>query len=145
MSDITLVWNSSTDTGDFEISGADLLTGNDLSTAILVSLLTDREARPDDKIPDGTTDPRGWWADDSSYPIGSRLWLLARAKQTAQTLASARDYIVEAVQWLIDDGVAASVDVYVEWTRRSMLGARISVNRTDGSTEAMNFAFAWKN
>lgn len=144
MSDITIVWNLATQTGDFAISGADLLTGDDLATSVLISILTDRVALPDDKIPDGTDDPRGWWADDAADLIGSRLWLLARSKQTASVLGAARDYLVESLQWLIDDGVAASVDVYVEWTRAGMLGTQISVNRTDGTTAAMNFAFAWK-
>ena len=144
MADITIIWNAATQSGDFAISGADLLAGNDLATAVLISLLSDRVVLPDDRIPDGTDDPRGWWGDDAAYPIGSRLWLLARSKQTASVLGDARDYMVEALQWLIDDGVATSVDVYVEWTRAGMLGAQISVNRTDGTNIAMNFAFAWK-
>lgn len=144
MSDITTIWsNPLTATGDWQLAGADLLSGNDLQTAVIISLFSDREALPDDTIPDGTTDPRGWWADDPQYPIGSRLWLLSRAKQTAETLASAEDYIVEAMQWLIDDGVSAAVDVVVQWVRPGMLGAQITVRRSDGTAQPMNFAWAW--
>lgn len=144
MSDIATVWSGPLNgSGDWQLDGADLLAGDDLQTAVLISLFTDRVAQPDDVIPDGTTDPRGWWADDPEHPVGSRLWLLDRAKQTTETLASAQDYIVEALQWLIDDGVAAAVDVVVQWVRPRLLGAQIIVRRVDGTTRPFNFSWAW--
>ncbi len=144
MSDIATVWSGPLNgSGDWQIAGADLLAGDDLETAVLISLFSDRVALPDDVIPDGTSDPRGWWADDPAHPIGSRLWLLARAKQTAETLASAEDYIVEALQWMIDDGVVAAVDVVVQWVRARTLGAQITLRRVDGTTRPLNFAWAW--
>ncbi len=94
---------------------------------MLVSLFTDRVANPDDSLPDGSGDPRGFWADDPRYPTGSRLWLLDRAKRTQQTIGLARGYIDEALQWLIDDGVVSSIDVALEWTQRSTLAARITI------------------
>ncbi len=143
MSDITTIWDSATGQGDWQVSGADLLAGNDLATAVLISLFSDRVAQLDDVIPDGTMDPRGWWADDAKSPIGSRLWLLARSKQAREVLASAQDFIVEALQWLIDDGVAAAVDVGVEYTRPGMLGAQVVVRHRDGSAMPLNFSWAW--
>lgn len=123
----------------------DLQSGNDLETAILISLFTDREANPGDVIPDGTGDARGWVGDqDQDYQIGSRLWLLSRAKQTLETLQRASDYIAEALQWLIDDGVVARFDITVEWTRPSMLGARIVAYSGDGAIVPMNFSWVWK-
>ncbi|MDA8092356.1 MAG: phage GP46 family protein [Betaproteobacteria bacterium] len=143
MSDITIVWDPTTGHGDWQVSGADLVGGNDLASAVLISIFSDRTAHPNDVIPDGTGDPRGWWGDDAKYPVGSRLWLLARSKQTREVLASAQDYILEALQWLLDDGVAAAVDVGVEWTRPGMLGAQVVVRRHDGSAVTFNFAWAW--
>ena len=127
------------------MSGADLLSGNDLPTAILISLFTDRIAATDDVITDGTGDPRGWWGDlDEDYPIGSRLWLLDRAKATDTTLQNARNYIVEALQWLIDDGVVASFDIITEWTRPNMLGAQITAHQPDGTKVTFQYSWAWK-
>src|ERR1700750_875151 len=58
-----------------------------LATAIIVALGTDRLAETDDVLPDpDSTDRRGWWGDYQAqeiwdgWPIGSRLWLLQRAK-----------------------------------------------------------------
>lgn len=141
MSDIATIWSSTR--GDWQQMGADLKSGNDLSTAVIISLFSDRQANADDVIPDGSGDPRGWWGDVGQYMIGSRLWLLERAKRTQQTIALAQGYIEEALQWLIDDGVVAKFDVYVEWTQQHMLGAQVTAYRTDGTTQAMNFGWAW--
>ncbi|MGC0155879.1 phage GP46 family protein, partial [Chromobacterium vaccinii] len=119
--DISTVWVAGTH-GDWVLAGSELLAGNDLQSAILLSLGTDREAGPDDVIPDGSGDPRGWCLDDTVRPIGSRLWLLARAKQTRETAQRARDYIAEALQWLIDDGVVAKFDITTQWVAPSTLG-----------------------
>lgn len=125
MPDIATAWTNAR--GDWALAGADLARGSDLVTAVLVSLFTDRVANPDDTVPDGSSDPRGFWADDPRYLTGSRLWLLDRSKRTQQTLGLARGYIDEALQWLLDDGVVSSLDVALEWTARGTLSARITI------------------
>jgi len=144
MSDISTLWNPATQHADWAMEGYQLQTGDDLFTAVLISLFTDRTANPDDVIPDGSGDPRGWWGDDPQYPIGSRLWLLSRSKETQQVPALAQDYVAEALQWLIDDGVVASFDILCEWTRPSMLGIQVVANKMDGTTASMNFNWAWR-
>jgi phage gp46-like protein len=141
MADITTIWNGTT--GDWQVGGAALSSGDDLATAVLISLFTDRQISADETAPDGTDDPRGWWGDEGQYLIGSRLWLLERAKRTQDTLTLAQSYIEEALQWMVDDGIVARFAVYVEWTRDQMLGAQVTAYRTDGATKAMNFAWAW--
>jgi len=141
--DITIFWDAMNNRGDWAVRGADLATGGDLETAILVSLFTDRMAAPDDEIPDGSGDPRGWWGDDGTNQIGSRLWLLRRAKQTDETLQRAYDYVAEALQWLIDDGVVVKFDITVEWTRASMLGMNVIAYQQDGTSVATSYSWAW--
>ncbi|MET3132229.1 phage gp46-like protein [Oxalobacteraceae bacterium GrIS 1.11] len=145
MSDTSTVWVRELGRGDWSLDGADLQSGNDLETAILISLFTDREANPDDVIPDGTGDPRGWVGDlGQPYKIGSRIWLLARAKQSPETLRLASDYIGEALQWLIDDGVVARFDITAEWSAPSLLGAAVMAYQNNGSSIPMNFSWVWK-
>ena len=140
MADILISWDEAHSRGDFVLAGQTLETGKDLQTAILISLFSDRMARPDDSIPDGT-DPRGWWGDEN---IGSRLWLLSRAKQTQDTLQRAYDYIVESLQWMLDDGVVARFDVMCEWTRPSFLGAQIIAYKQDGTQLLTGkYVYAW--
>jgi phage gp46-like protein len=145
MTDTTTLWHVERAHGDWLLVGPALLAGDDLATAILISIFTDRLARAEDVIPDGSTDRRGWWGDtDARYPIGSRLWLLDRAKQTDATLMRARDYVVEALQWLIDDGVVASFDIHVEWTRASFLGVQVIAHQPSGKTHQSFYAWAWR-
>ncbi|MDR3513789.1 MAG: phage GP46 family protein [Caulobacteraceae bacterium] len=143
MADIQTTWDPLNGRGDWTFSAPDLVSGGDLVNAVLISLFTDRTAQADDTIPDGTTDPRGWWGDlGASRPIGSRLWLLMRAKASDKTLALARNMITEALRWLIDDGVVARIDVVVEWTRPSLLGAEITLFQRDG-TRAFSTKYNW--
>lgn len=145
MSDTSTIWMRDLGRGDWALNGANLQSGNDLETAILISIFSDREAAPDDDIPDGTNDPRGWIGDvEQQYKIGSRVWLLTRSKQTQETLRRANDYIAEALQWLIDDGAVARFDITTEWTAASMLGARVLAYKTNGAAAPLNFNWAWK-
>lgn len=145
MADIALTWDLESNRGDWSMDGPALATGNEPQAAVLISLFTDRMAQPGDVIPDGSGDPRGWWADDD-VPIGSRLWLIQRSKQTPETLQKAYDYIAEALQWLISDGVVAQFDISVQWIRRSYLGAWVIGYKQDG-TEWINgkYIWAWSN
>jgi phage gp46-like protein len=125
------------------MNGPVLATGNDIETAILISIFSDRMANPGDVIPDGTGDPRGWWADDD-VRIGSRMWLLRRAKQTAKTQQLAYDYLAESLQWMIDDGVVARFDITTQWVSTGMLGAVIVAWSPTGTLLSKGqYAWAW--
>lgn len=144
MGDITTVWNVQAGAADWVLVPGDLQSGDDLESAVLISLFTDRRAEASDEIPDGGTDRRGWWADAGQlYPIGSRLWLLARAKQLPQTLVDAKRYALEALEWLIVDGVAASTDVDCTWVALGTIGFVINLYDQDGGVIA-TYQWAWK-
>lgn len=143
MPDITLAWNSAVRHADWMQNGALLATGNDLVSAIIISIFSDRRAEPGDVIPDGSNDPRGWWA-DGDVPIGSRMWLLRRAKQTLTTLQLAYDYLAESLQWLIDDGVVGTFEIKTQWVRTGMLGAQITAYSPTGTQLATGlYTWAW--
>jgi phage gp46-like protein len=145
MSDIQIQWDKLRAVGDWSFEAGDLQTGVDIETAVLVSLFTDRIASTDFKPTDGTKDRRGWWGDSYNVrPIGSRLWQLERAKKVGQQpiLLQARDYCKEALAWLIEDGLARSIEVKTEWTSATSLGILVRITRPDG-TVAQPFRFSW--
>ena len=116
MSDAALRWNDDAYAGDIALEGADLVRETGLRTAVLLSLFTDRRAESGD-IPE-SEDPRGWWADTidaGDDRIGSRLWLLGRSKQTTHVPVLAEEYVREALEWFVEDGIADRVDVSATW------------------------------
>lgn len=144
MSDFATIWNPANGTGDWVMAGTQIATGADLVSAVLISVFTDRIANADDVISDNTTDPRGWWGDfGADYPIGSRMWLLNRSKQTTDVLKRAKDYLTEALKWLIDDGAVAKFDIVTEFTRAGMLGAQITAWKKTGRALSMRFSWVW--
>lgn len=122
-----------------------------LVRAVMISLFTWRRADKDDALPGvGGDDQRmGWWGD--TFPavpndrIGSRLWLLSRAKLTAETIRRAREYAEEALKWLVDDGVVARVDVEAERHGLSTLALACRIYKSDGKAPLdIRFQDAWE-
>lgn len=134
---MALGWNTA------ELRGATLLTASGalaeddgLQTCLLLSLFLDRRARADDPLPDPASgDRRGWlgdaFADDDRH--GSRLWLLERAKQNEETRRRAEEYAAEALDWLVEDGLASAVRISAEWLAMGILGLRIEVDAVTGA------------
>jgi phage gp46-like protein len=147
MSDIALIWNASLGAADAAVSANDLAADDGLETAVLLSLFTDRRAEEGDVLPAGQTDRRGWWGD--VYPVanndrfGSKLWLLARSKQTQETLTLAETYARESLQWLIDDLVSDRVDVAAEWVRNGVMGLSINIHRPGKDSVRFRFDKTW--
>jgi len=144
MTDITTLWNAEQSLGDWVESAGDLLAGDDLETAILISLFTDRLARDDDEY-DGD-DRKGWWGDiEQDYPIGSRLWLLRRQNLTVATANKAESYASEALKWLIDDGVVASITPATQIVYPNRLNLIITYEKPGQSAESKRYFWVWES
>lgn len=144
--DALLIWKEMG--ADLSVESLDLARDNGLYTAVILSLFCDRRAEADDELPDNTGDRRGWWAD--AWPdvdgdkYGSRLWLLAREKQVPSVLARAKEYAEEALAWLIEDGIAVSVQVETWVVRTGVLGLAIEIERPDLSVVQHRFNYLWE-
>lgn len=137
-------------TFDVALAGMDLQADNGMQTAIILSLFCDRRAELGDELPNAAdTNRRGWWAD--SYADvqgdlwGSRLWLLERAKQIPETLTRAEEYAAEALQWLIDDGVAKSVDVTASFPSAARINLVGNITKPDGTAVPFSYDYVWRD
>jgi phage gp46-like protein len=144
--DLRLIWdplNARADLAMFK-GGPLLETGNDLQTAIIISLFTDQTADPGDVIPpDMAVDPRGWWADTyEGDRIGSKLWQVIGRITDQDTLNFAGDTAAKSLQWLIDDGVAGAVAVNPSFYSKGGLRLDIAVTSPAGGAPAL-FSFVW--
>lgn len=143
--DFALVWRGSS--ADLVKIDGDYAVDPGLTTAVLLSLFTDRAAEPDDVPPSGDpTDRRGWWADEfAAVPgdkLGSRLWLLDRAKRTGETLRRAEEYSREALAWMLEDRVASAVDITVEFVGDAMV-ISVVIQRPGRDPVSLKFAHVW--
>jgi phage gp46-like protein len=142
--DISLLFQPDTKEGDIFMDGSELDSNYLLQTAVFISLFTDRRAEEGDESTE--EDRRGWWGDTflpiDGDKIGSRLWLLRRQKETEQVVALAKFYAEEALQWLIDDNVAESVNVEASILRRGVLLLEIEIVKPDGVQE-INYEYVW--
>lgn len=133
MSDIRTTYIDLLEGADLSLDPLGLVGDDGLTTAVILSLFSDARADADDPLPDHETDPRGWWGDVEpligGYALGSKLWLLAREKQTAETLTRARSYAETALAWMIGDGVAAMVQVVATAPRRGVLWLAVTIDR----------------
>jgi phage gp46-like protein len=134
---MALRWNGAAGRGEVQRTEAGALMYEDgLATAVILSLFLDRRARADDRLPDpASTDRRGWVGDafDLEDPIGSRLWLLVREKQTEETRRRAEEYAAEALDWLVEDGLASAVRIRAEWLAPGLLGLAVEADAITGA------------
>ncbi len=142
--DLALTFNPEIGMLDLSLAGADLLAEDTLSTAVMLSLLSDRTAQPQEV--EAGEDRRGWWADAfagaEGDAFGSRLWLLGRSKQLPATVERARAYIREALQWMVDDGMVDAIDVAAFVPRQGWLFADV-VLHLDGTSR--RFRYEWND
>lgn len=149
MRDIRVVFDPDLWTGDLELEDGDLASDEGLQTAVILSLFTDRRAEPDDEIPDGSDDRRGFWG-DAIPPIvdgetleedrfGSRLWLLDREKKITEVVNKAREYCEEALEWMIKIKIVNRIEIETFAQGDDILAAQMRMYRPNG--DAVNFRF----
>ena len=149
MSDIAHSFDADTLSGDLAYANGLLGMDEGLKTAVLHSLFSDARVSADEAELVGSEDPRGWWGvtlgpvDDDSY--GSRLWLLSREKQTDAVLKRALAYVEEALAWMIEDGLAESMEVEGEWRQDSALALLITLTMPSGETESFEYDYPWSS
>jgi phage gp46-like protein len=143
--DIALFFEKGQPNSDIQIEAPGLAINKDLQSAVIISLFANRLAQSGDQF-DGT-DRHGWWGDTfatvNGSLIGSRLWELKRAKQLQSVANLARQYCLEALQWLIEDQVAASVDVQAEIIAMYTLGIGVQIFKPDGGFQSFKFEYVW--
>lgn len=144
--DIKIIWDNDLFEGDVLFANNDLFREEGLETAVMMSLFSDRRAKEDDLI-NNPDDKKGWWGDQiADIPmdeIGSRLWLLERSKATSETLVLAKEYAEESLEWMIDDGVAISIEVTSENIYENILKLTVKIYKKFDELEVFKFDNLW--
>lgn len=110
-----------------------------LETAVIISLFTDQRVS-DEELPLGETNKRGWpgdmYAEIDGDQIGSKIWIFENEKQTEQNLLDLKDTSKNALNWMIEDGIAKSTSVQVTYPRPGFTLIEVSITKPDGSIYA---------
>lgn len=136
MSDIALVLKDNC--YDLNVVDNDLEEDKGLETAVSISLFTDKRVT-EEELPELETDQRGWWGD--MFPqidldkIGSRLWTIDREKTTVETLRRSEELCKEALNWMLEDGLASAIKVQSEYNDTKQLNISVEISRPDRESE----------
>jgi phage gp46-like protein len=77
------------------------------------------------------TDKGAWWADPD---FGSELWLLRKnGKVDGQTAGTLRRMVLESLQWIISDGLAAKIDCLAERAGKNEIHYRVTLFHPNGN------------
>ena len=122
-----------------------------LYNAVRLSLFCRARALPGDELPQGAgafgEDLGGWWGSaflSDSGELGSRLWTLRRSALTDSTRQRARDFALEALQWLVETGIASDVLVEPLIPERDVLRLDVTIVREDAADAQFEFDCLWK-
>ena len=149
MSDMSFVYDSEKGFADIAIADGDFVLGDDLQTAVGLSLFTDRRATNSELVAlqAGIIERqsrRGYWANAfRRYTQGSGLWLLSRAKRQEIARSRAGTYALECLQWLKQDGIAKGVDADVAFFGSSGLDIAIRITKPSGEELNFKYQFVW--
>jgi len=138
--DIALVYDPQARACDLALGeDGDLVIDETPITPILLSVGLDRRAAPDDELPAGRTrflapasfSERRGGPCDALDPfgelIGSRLWLLDRAKQTETTRQMYEFWLKESLSWAKPE-TGEDAEIEVEWRGPNLLVWRVMVS-----------------
>lgn len=120
-----------------------IFASDELARSVMISLFSWARAHDDDEVEGRRR--YGFWGDTYGDPgerTGSRLWLLRRQKVTATAIERAREYAQEALEWLIQDGVADAVSVTAERDSLDRVALGVTITR-DGRSRTLRFSDVW--
>lgn len=146
MSDLALYRRSD---GNFDLTfdegRGDLLTSDSLENAVVISIGTYARDRYLGKSANLKPLIGGWWGDalDEKGNLGGYLYEAFPEKLTDETARSVETLVVEALSWMVEDGVAKSIGCDAKIVGDETMNLTVTVERPDGDQDGV-FAYELK-
>ena len=130
---------------DFQLDETgDIETEDFFDTSILMSLFCERRASANEMPVSHYR--RGWIGNEStpSFEIGSKVWLFEQSRLTRSTLNGINSVVKEALQWMIDDGIALEISVSSELSQNNSIAIEVTISRPNSKVDKRYFEL-WEN
>ena len=135
-----------TDAGyhDFSLDDTGQIVVEDFwDTAILYSIFG--EKRADDSEMPVPERQRGWIGNENTdFENGSKIWLYYQARVNNTTINGLQNEAANALQWLVDDGIAVSIDAPIITASGTSVSLEITIRRSNSSVINRSFVL-WNN
>jgi len=112
---------------------APVSTNEGMTHAVLQSIYNYAESTQNDQVRMENSERGGTWCNDLLNIVGSRDWTLKRAKVTPQTISLAKQFYEDALQWLIDERHAKSIEVTTWQEAPNVMGRSVAITLLDGT------------
>lgn len=138
MSDLALYRRNS---GDFDLAfdedKGDLLTSDSLENAVIISIGTYARERKLGRNSNLKPCIGGWWGDalDEKGTLGGFLYEAFHGKLNALTAKSIETLVVEALAWMMEDGVVKNVKCSASVVDDGFITLAVTLLRPDGERE----------
>lgn len=131
-------------TYDLIIGEGDFVFTEGLDTTVITSILSDARASDTDV---GQARYRGGWLPNVEFQransqLGSLLWLMEQRRRTTESLNLAVDLTEKALVWLVEDGIARSVQVFGSFQGEGAI-LDITITSFSGETDSV-FVPLWR-
>ena len=131
--------------GLYDISidaNGDIANDDFFDTSILYALYGEKRAAPEEVS--SAELRRGWIGNRDDFENGSKLWLLSQSRLTRDTLNRIEDEARKALQYLVDDGLAVSIDQVTAGINNGAVTLGITIRRSLDRVDR-KFYTLWEN
>lgn len=130
---------------DIKVQGHELLRDPGFETSVLISLFSNARADNDDTLPQTTELRNGYWGSELvEFNFGSKLWLLGRAKIDTTTLRLVEQYCKDALDWMVQDGIAQSIEAIAVKENNREIRFLVRINRKNVDNVFFKFYANWQ-
>ena len=127
---------------DFSLNeNGDISVADFFDTAILYSLFGERRAGEDEVI---EPQRRRGWIGNGEFENGSKIWLFEQARINRDIMNRIADEAKKALQWLVDDGYAVSIDDPETIYKNGVLCLEVVIRRSRDKVDRRFFEL-WEN
>ena len=132
---------------DFDKSRGDLLMSDSLENAVAISIGTYARERKLGRNANLKPCLSGWWGDalDDNGILGGYLYEAFPRKLNTATAKSVEALVKETLQWMVDDGIANSVECSASVVNDEFISLSVTLTRPNGNQEnPFMYELKWK-